>query len=93
MPICRLCERDCPALTVHHLIPRQQTKRKKQDTGPTVDICAPCHKQIHTLFTNKALATNLNSIDKLKAREEMQKFLGWIRKQDPDRKVRTRKAR
>ena len=92
MPGCQLCDRDCPKLTVHHLIPRQQTKRKKQTIGPTVDICAACHKQIHTLFPNKELAADLNSIEKLKARTETQVFLGWIRKQDPLRKVRTRKA-
>ncbi|NEP20364.1 MAG: HNH endonuclease [Leptolyngbya sp. SIO4C1] len=89
MPICQLCDRDCPKLTVHHLIPKQQTKRKKQDIGPTADICAPCHKQVHTLFDNKQLACDLNSIEKLRSRPEVQKFLSWIRKQDPSRRVRT----
>ena len=56
MPPCKLCQRNCPKLTEHHLVPRQQTKRKKQEPGPTTDICAPCHKQIHVLFTNKELA-------------------------------------
>ncbi|MEO0457265.1 MAG: HNH endonuclease, partial [Cyanobacteria bacterium P01_A01_bin.114] len=84
--------RDCPKLTVHHLIPRQQARRKKQDAGPTVDICAPCHKQVHTLFTNQQLAVEFNSVEQLHAHEGMQKFLGWVRKQDPTRKVRTRRA-
>ena len=67
---CELCDRHCPKHTEHHLIPRQQTKRKKKtknkynhtDLGPTIDICPPCHSQIHTLFTTKELAAEL-SID------------------------------
>jgi len=47
------CElREIERLTVHHLIPRQAVKRKKADPGPTVNICFPCHKQIHNLFYN-----------------------------------------
>ena len=90
--VCELCDRTCPKLTVHHLIPRQHTKRKKQDVGPTTDICQPCHKQIHALFTNKELAADLNSVDKLKSHPRMEKFLAWIRKQDPYKKVRTFRA-
>lgn len=92
MPICQLCDRDCLSLTVHHLIPRQQARRKKQAVGPTVDICAPCHKQLHTLFTNKQLAVEFNSVAQLQAHAGMKKFLSWIRKQDPSRKVRTRRS-
>ena len=94
---CELCDRHCPKLTEHHLIPRQQTKRKKKtknkynhtDLGPTIDICPPCHKQIHTLFTNKELAADLHSADLLKSHPAMEKFLKWIVKQDPYKKVRT----
>ncbi|MEL6128942.1 MAG: HNH endonuclease [Cyanobacteria bacterium J06628_4] len=89
MPQCELCQRHCPKLTEHHLVPRQQTRRKKADPGPTTDICGPCHKQIHTLFTNKQLAQELNTVDRLRSHPNMEKFLGWIRKQDPYKKVRT----
>lgn len=89
MPPCELCQRDCSKLTEHHLIPRQHTKRKKQAPGPTAYLCAPCHKQIHVLFTNKELAKELNTLDTLRSHPQMDKFLGWIRKQDPDKKVRT----
>ena len=97
MKTCELCDRTCPKLTEHHLIPRQQTKRKKKtknkynhpDLGPTIDICSPCHKQVHTLFTNKELADHLHSADLLKSHPSMAKFLKWIAKQDPYKKVRT----
>ncbi|MEL6938865.1 MAG: HNH endonuclease [Cyanobacteria bacterium J06598_1] len=96
---CQLCARNCPKLTEHHLIPRQETKRKKRtrnkynhpDLGPTIDICPPCHKQVHTLFTNKELAADLNSAELLKSHPAMDKFLKWVAKQDPYKKVRTRK--
>ena len=34
--------------------------------GPTANLCIPCHKQIHALYTNEEIATRLTSIDQLK---------------------------
>ena len=85
--LCELCEREVERLTVHHLIPRQKTKRKKEDPGPTVNICSPCHRQIHTLFDNTCLAKDLNSLEMLKQEPQMQKFLSWLKKQDPGKRV------
>ncbi|NJN32481.1 MAG: HNH endonuclease [Synechococcales cyanobacterium RM1_1_8] len=87
--MCELCDRACPRLTVHHLIPRQYAKRKKLAVGPMIDICPPCHKQIHALFNNQRLATELNSAARLRQTPELEKFLHWIRKQDPHRQIRT----
>ncbi|MGD1922343.1 MAG: hypothetical protein ACFCAD_27695 [Pleurocapsa sp.] len=78
-------------LTVHHLVPRQTVKRKQSESGESIDICSPCHRQIHTLYSNLELAKHLNTIDKLQSEPKMRKFLGWIRKQDPSKKVRIRK--
>ena len=66
-------------------------KRKQAESGPTIDICSPCHRQIHSLYTNLELARHLNTIDKLKSEPKMRKFLGWIAKQDPQKKVRIRR--
>lgn len=74
-------------LTVHHLVPRQNTKRKKQDPGATVNICSACHRQIHVLFDNKLLAKELNTLEKLSAEPQMEKFLAWVRKQDPGKRI------
>ena len=93
MSNCQLCDRDCLKLTVHHLIPRQQVKRKKLDESPTANLCAACHRQIHALFSNQSLATEFNTINLLQEHPQMQTFLTWIRKQDPNRKIRTRKAK
>ncbi|WP_313936376.1 HNH endonuclease [Anabaena azotica] len=84
---CELCQREMDKLTVHHLVPRQNTKRKKQDPGETVNICSACHRQIHTLFDNKLLAKELNTVEKLSTEPQMEKFLTWVRKQRPDKRI------
>lgn len=88
--ICQLCNRDVKKLTEHHLVPRQTVKRNQAESGETVDICSPCHRQIHSLYTNLELAKYLNTINKLQSEPKMRKFLSWIRKQDPNKKVRVR---
>ena len=80
-------------LTKHHLVPRQAVKRKLADSGPTVEICSACHRQIHTLFNNKELAQRLNTLEKLKNEPKLQKFLAWIKKQDPNKRVRVERQR
>lgn len=88
---CELCQREIESLTIHHLIPRQYLKRKKIAESPTVSICNACHKQIHALFDNKKLAQELNSIDKLKQEPKIQKFLAWVKKQKPQKRVIVRR--
>ncbi len=85
---CQLCQRELEKLTVHHLVPRQTVKRQQAEAGETIDICSACHRQIHSLFSNKTLAKNLNTIEKLRAEPKMEKFLIWVRKQKPDKKIR-----
>jgi hypothetical protein len=84
---CELCQREMDNLTAHHLVPRQNTKRKKQDPGETVNICSACHRQIHALFDNKFLAQELNTLEKLRNEPQMQKFLLWVGKQRPDKRI------
>lgn len=90
---CELCCREMDKLTVHHLIPRQYSKRKKLDIGPTINICSACHKQIHALFDNKQLAKELNTLAKLQQEPKIKKFLSWIKKQDPNKKVVVRRQK
>ena len=86
---CELCERDVEKLTVHHLIPRQ----KKGHHGPKINICPACHRQIHTLFDNTRLAQELNSKEKLINEAQMQKFIKWVKKQDPNKKVKVNRKK
>jgi hypothetical protein len=84
---CELCDREVERLSVHHLVPKQYSKRKNTEIGPTAEICSACHRQIHALFDNKRLGEELNSIEKLRNEPQMQKFLAWVRKQNPGKKV------
>lgn len=88
--LCQLCDRDFEELTVHHLIPRQQTKKKRLDSSRTIDICSACHRQVHTLFSNRQLAVELNTLETLKVHPDMAKFLNWARKQDPQKSIRVK---
>jgi len=83
---CELCERETERLTVHHLIPRQ----KDGGDGPRAEICSACHRQIHALFDNATLARELNCVERLRDEPRMRRFLAWVRKQDPDRRVKVR---
>lgn len=87
---CQLCERELEKLTIHHLVPRQAVKRKKAEPGVTVAICSPCHRQIHNLFSNLELARHFNTLEKLTNEPRMAKFLAWIKKQNPNKRIRIR---
>jgi len=84
--VCELCGRDVE-LTEHHLIPKQKAQNihkingvERQNKGY---ICVPCHKQVHALFDNRELKQKYNTITKLKAHPEIQKFIEWVRKKNP----------
>ncbi|AHM58930.1 hypothetical protein D770_03315 [Flammeovirgaceae bacterium 311] len=62
-------------MSLHHLIPREEGGRY----GPTIPLCQPCHSTIHLVFTNKELAKQYNSVEKLKEAPALQKYLNWIR--------------
>jgi len=87
---CELCEREVESLSKHHLIPREEGGNK----GPIAMLCRSCHSTLHHTFTNKTLAVFFNSIEKLKAAEELQAYLKWIKKQRKEKvKIKTKKDR
>lgn len=81
--VCALCERAVGGISKHHLIPRSEG-----GTG-TVDLCATCHKTLHSFFTNRMLARELNTVEVLRRHPDLQPYLKWVRKQ-PDRAIRVR---
>lgn len=74
---CELCERENLPLSKHHLRPKQ-----KNTDGRTSLWCIPCSKQVHALYSNKELK-KLDSIEKLKQEEKVQKWIDWVRKKNP----------
>jgi ribosomal protein L34E len=83
---CALCEREVSSVSRHHLVP------KSEGGTFTVDLCAACHKTLHSFFTNRTLAKEMHSIEALRQTPEIQRYLAWIRRQ-PDAKIQVRASR
>ena len=84
---CALCGRPLGERTqAHHLVPKSRGGRD------TVNLHPICHQAIHANVTNSELERKYNSIDALRAREDVAKFLEWVADKDPDFHVATRKA-
>lgn len=88
MGVCELCERENVETTVHHLLPKEMGGT----FGPTANLCIPCHKQIHALYTNEEIAARLTSIDQLRKDEQLSRFLKWIKKQPPSKIMKMKKS-
>jgi 5-methylcytosine-specific restriction enzyme A len=84
---CALCAREVPRslVTLHHLLPKEHGGQ----AAHRLPFCKPCHKQVHALFSNRQLATELNTLEALRAAPQLATFLAWIRRQRPDRNFRT----
>ncbi|WP_064092205.1 hypothetical protein [Rossellomorea aquimaris] len=85
---CELCSRQQVETTIHHLTP----KEVGGTFMPTAQLCIPCHKQIHNLYTNDELGVRLNTIEGLKQNEKIRRFIKWIRKQPSSKLVKTKKS-
>ncbi|MEL6630494.1 MAG: hypothetical protein AAFQ83_03470 [Bacteroidota bacterium] len=86
-PKCALCQREVDKTTRHHLIPRTVHRNKwfkkrytKQEMDQTIDLCIPCHKQVHLLIDHKKLGRGFNTLEKLQAHEAIQTFVAWLQK-------------
>jgi epoxyqueuosine reductase QueG len=85
---CALCGSE-GSITFHHLIPRSCHRNKwfrknfdKMDMRERgIDICRRCHSFIHKRFSEKFLARELNSLDKIKVNETVRTYIKWARKQ------------
>jgi len=86
LPPCALCGREVDQLTRHHVRPRQF------GGVLTEELCVACHHQVHALFTNRTLARELDTIEKLRQDPQIQRYLRWAQKQ-PDRHIPVRRSR
>lgn len=48
----------------------------------TIRICIDCADMLHQLFTNKELATEYNSLEKILAVPRIQKWIKWIKNKE-----------
>ena len=72
---CAVCGRSGPGLPTgrHHLVPENRAE------SPVAQVCTPCHRQIHALFTNDELRESFHTVEALRGADRMQDYLSWIR--------------
>ncbi|MEN0051281.1 MAG: HNH endonuclease [Bacteroidota bacterium] len=77
---CPLCQRELGEINIskHHLIP----KSKGGTFGETVMLHNICHQKIHSVFSEKELRDDYNTIEKLLANEQIAKFVKWVAKKE-----------
>jgi 5-methylcytosine-specific restriction enzyme A len=88
MGICELCGRHEVETTDHHLLPKEMGG----NFGPTAQLCIPCHKHIHALYTNNEIAARLSTISDLRKDEKISRFIKWIRKQPATKIMKIKKS-
>lgn len=78
---CPICKReliDGPSVDDHHLVPKTFGGKDK------IQIHKICHRKIHSLLTERELQHVYNTVDALLGHEEIQKFVRWVSKKDPE---------
>jgi len=89
--ICPLCERQlAPPCNRHHLLPLSEGGRGTT----TILLHKICHDKIHTVLSEKELKRYYHTIERLKEKEEISRFISWVRKKDPgfyDKSVKMKK--
>ncbi|MBB95761.1 MAG: HNH endonuclease [Rhodobacteraceae bacterium] len=81
-PDCPLCGRPIPPearQSLHHLVP----KLKGGKGGPVVLLHHICHLEIHATLTEAELATQYDTVEKLRAHPRLAKFIAWVAKRPP----------
>lgn len=62
----------------HHLLPK--TFKGKE----TIILHKICHSKIHSVFTERELFNHFHTPERILEHEEMQKFVRWVSKKDPE---------
>jgi hypothetical protein len=99
MERCALCGREVERVTRHHLVPRTRHANKKnkklfdrKEIHDTVDLCSPCHKNIHAHLTEKQLEREYNSLELLASHPDVARFTEWIRSKPAHTAVRVQRS-
>jgi hypothetical protein len=86
---CALCGRPIPPAQrdEHHLVPRSW------GGTTTVTLHRMCHRQVHALISERALAQNHATTEALLQHPGIQAFVRWVATKPPDLQERARKSR
>jgi 5-methylcytosine-specific restriction endonuclease McrA len=83
---CALCGRPLgDRVEWHHIVPRSEGGRE------TVPLHPICHRAIHAHVSNADLARRYPTLEALRAREDIARFLAWIAGKPPDFHAPTRR--
>ena len=83
---CALCDRPLgKRIEWHHIVPKSEGGR---DTEPLHPIC---HRIIHATASNAELARLYPTLDALREREDIRRFVAWIADKPPDFHAPTRR--
>ena len=83
---CALCDRPLGRLVEqHHVVP------KSEGGTQTVALHPICHRTIHAFVTNRELATSFSTMEQVRSREDVRRFLGWIASKPHNFCARTRR--
>lgn len=84
---CALCDRPLGRrIEWHHVVPKSEGGRE------TVPLHPICHRTIHASATNAELARLYPTIDALREREDIRRFVAWIADKPPDFHAPTRRT-
>ncbi|MEG8053644.1 HNH endonuclease [Sphingomonas aerolata] len=72
-PPCALCGRP-----LGHRVERHHVVPKSEGGTQTVPVHPICHRTIHAFVANRDLATSYATMDQLRAREDIARYLRWI---------------
>ena len=88
---CQICTRLTPQefLEQHHLIPKSKHGAKLD----TIFVCSCCGNILHQIFSNKQLAKEYNTLEKILSNEKMVKWIKWIIKKPNDFSVCMRRKK
>eukprot|EP01097_Dermamoeba_algensis_P001874 TRINITY_DN1726_c0_g1_i1.p1 TRINITY_DN1726_c0_g1~~TRINITY_DN1726_c0_g1_i1.p1 ORF type:complete len:187 (-),score=48.01 TRINITY_DN1726_c0_g1_i1:165-725(-) len=85
---CQLCGAT-QRITIHHLIPKLILKRMRNKGKERVDVskylvevCRPCHNELHRLWGHGELAKDYQTVEMILEAPEIQPFLAWKRKRE-----------
>ncbi|MFP4271348.1 MAG: HNH endonuclease [Alphaproteobacteria bacterium] len=78
---------DGPSVDRHHLVPKTEGGRD------TVVMHRICHRKIHSVLSERELATGYADLAALKAHPEIARFVRWVRRKPAEFHKRTEPAR
>jgi hypothetical protein len=74
-------------ITRHHLVPRSRTRRRRRkrrnydpaDFERVVELCSPCHRNVHASIENRELERDYRTLEALAIHPDVRKFTEWVR--------------